>query len=114
MGECLFCRIVSGEVPSDRVYEDDEILAFKDINPQAPIHVLLIPKKHMPTVLDMGEEDMRLVGRLFKVAGDIAREMGIAESGFRLVVNCNRDAGQAVFHFHVHLLGGRGFSWPPG
>lgn len=113
-GDCLFCRMVSGEVEVDKVYEDDEILAFKDINPQAPIHVLIIPKRHIPSVLEVGEDAVGVMGHMIKVAGDIAKGMGIAEKGFRLVMNCNRDAGQAIFHIHLHLLGGRKLGWPPG
>ena len=102
------------EIKTNIVYEDDEILAFRDINPQAPTHILIIPRGHIPTVLDIKEKDVSLIGRLYMVAAELARKENIDQPGFRLVVNCNRDAGQAVFHLHLHLLGGRRFNWPPG
>jgi histidine triad (HIT) family protein len=111
--ECLFCRIVSGEIPSQQVYADDEVAAFEDIHPQAPVHLLIIPKTHIPTVADLTESQGALMGRLVQVANRLAKEKGLI-FGYRLVVNCQRDAGQDVFHLHVHLLGGRKFSWPPG
>ncbi len=107
MDDCIFCKIVSGSIPSRKAYEDDRVYAFWDINPKAPVHILIIPKKHMPTVLDAGEEDRDLLGHILMVAGDIAREQGIAESGFRIMINCNRDGGQVVYHLHYHLLGGK-------
>jgi len=112
--ECIFCRIVAGEIPSKKVYEDEHVVAFEDIRPQAPVHILVIPRRHIPTVNDLTDEDAQLVGRLVLVAKKIASERGVAESGYRLVLNCNRDSGQEVFHIHLHLLGGRKFSWPPG
>jgi len=112
--ECIFCRIVAGEIPAKKVYEDDEVVAFEDIRPQAPVHVLVIPRRHIPTVNALADDDASLVGRLVLVAKKIAAERGIAESGYRLVLNCNRDSGQEVFHIHLHLLGGRKFAWPPG
>lgn len=112
--DCLFCKIISKEIPAKIVYEDDTVLAFEDINPQAPFHVLVIPKKHIATSLDVKEEDHALIGRLLQTANSLARERGVAEKGFRTVLNCNRDAGQTVFHIHLHLLGGRPMSWPPG
>ncbi|MCX7908862.1 MAG: histidine triad nucleotide-binding protein [Ignavibacteria bacterium] len=114
MGDTVFSKIIRKEISAEIVYEDDEVLAFKDIAPQAPIHVLIIPKKEIPTVNDINEEDAPLIGKLFLVAKKLAKEFNIAESGYRLVMNCNKDAGQAVYHLHLHLLGGRKFSWPPG
>ncbi len=114
MGETIFSKIIKKEIPADIVYEDNEILAFKDIAPQAPVHILIIPKKEIPTANDIEEEDQSLVGKMFLVAKQLAKKFGIAESGYRLVINCNKDAGQAVFHLHLHLLGGRKFTWPPG
>ena len=114
MGETIFVKIIKKEVPAEIVYEDDEVLAFKDIAPQAPVHILIIPKKEIPTANDIIEEDAPLIGKLFVVAKKLARDFGIADSGYRLVINCNKDAGQAVYHLHLHLLGGRKFTWPPG
>ena len=114
MGECLFCKMVVGEIEPDIVYEDDDVLAFRDIQPQAPFHVLVIPRKHIPTINDIGEDDETLVGRLFGVAAKLASDAGIAESGFRTVMNCNGDALQTVFHIHLHVIGGRKLNWPPG
>ncbi|MCL2817730.1 MAG: histidine triad nucleotide-binding protein [Clostridiales bacterium] len=107
MENCVFCRIVRGEIPAAVVYEDEEILAFKDISPKAPVHILLIPKKHLSGLSAMEEEDAALFGRLNYLAAQIAKEQGIAESGYRLVTNCGRDSGQEVFHIHFHLIGGR-------
>ena len=112
--ECLFCKMVSGQIKPNTVYEDDDVLAFKDINPQAPVHVLVIPKKHTATLNDLKPGDAALVGKLLMTAARIARDSGIAESGYRAVLNCNADAGQSVFHVHLHLLGGRIMRWPPG
>lgn len=115
MGDCIFCKIIEKKIPSRVVYEDDLVFAFEDINPQAPVHTLVIPKKHIPTLLDMKEgEDDHLIGHLFKTANKIARDKGIAERGFRLVTNCNAESGQTVYHIHLHLLGGRPMHWPPG
>ena len=114
MSDCLFCKMVSGEIPPDTVYEDDDILAFNDINPQAPTHVLIIPKNHIATLNDAGTDDTRLMGKLSMVAAQLAREAGFAEDGYRVVMNCNSAGGQAVYHIHLHLLGGRSMSWPPG
>lgn len=112
--ECLFCKMVSGQIKPNTVYEDDDVLAFKDINPQAPVHVLVIPKKHTATLNDLKPADAALVGKLLLTAARIAKDSGIAESGYRAVMNCNADAGQSVFHVHLHLLGGRILRWPPG
>lgn len=111
---CLFCRIVAGEIPASKVYEDDDVLAFNDINPQAPLHVLLIPKRHVSTTNDLSAQDDGLVGMLVRRAAAIAREKGYADRGYRVVMNCNAEAGQTVFHIHLHLLAGRGLGWPPG
>jgi len=111
---CVFCDIVRKKRSAQILFEDNSVLAFEDINPQAPVHVLVIPKKHIPTSLDIKEEDFPLISYLIETAGRIAREKGIAERGFRLVMNCNREAGQTVFHLHLHVLGGRSMHWPPG
>ena len=111
---CLFCEIVAGRVPSRKAYEDDEVLAFHDINPQAPTHVLLIPKKHITSLAELAAEDDDLVGSLVRKARDLAGELGLAERGYRLVFNCGDEAGYSVYHVHLHLLGGRRLSWPPG
>ncbi len=112
--DCLFCKIVAGDIPADIVYESESALAFRDINPQAPTHVLVIPRKHISTINDIDEGDRELVGDLYMAAKAIAVDEGIAESGYRAVMNCNEGAGQSVFHIHLHVLGGRGLSWPPG
>lgn len=114
MSEDLFLKIIDREIPADIVYEDDEVLAFNDINPQAPVHVLIIPKKHIRTLNDVQESDERILGKLMNVASKLAAERGVADDGYRVVMNCNRGAGQSVFHIHLHLLGGRSFGWPPG
>ena len=112
--DCIFCRIADKTIPSDIVYEDDEILAFKDVNPQSPLHLLFIPKKHISSVNEVSSEDAEVIGRIILKIRDMAKEAGVSESGYRIVMNCNEDAGQEVFHLHVHLLGGRKFTWPPG
>lgn len=112
--DCLFCKILAGEIPADIVYESDTAIAFRDINPQAPTHVLVIPRRHIATINDLGEEDQALVGSLYTAAKMIAAGAGIDESGYRVVMNCNEGAGQSVFHIHLHLLGGRPLGWPPG
>lgn len=114
MSDCIFCRIAEKKIPSKIVYEDASILAFEDINPQAPAHVLVIPRKHIPTILDIKEEDYVIIGQLCRVANKIAEERGVAKRGFRLVMNTNPEAGQSVYHIHLHLLGGRPMHWPPG
>lgn len=111
---CLFCRIVSGEIPATRVYEDDALVAFEDISPQAPMHVLVVPKTHVATLNDLGPEHDDLVGRMVRRAAAIAHDRGYAAPGFRTVFNCNAAAGQTVFHLHLHVLGGRALAWPPG
>jgi histidine triad (HIT) family protein len=112
--ECIFCKIAEKQIPSDIVHEDEQVVAFNDIGPQAPVHVLVIPRKHISTALDLAPGDNALVGHMYQVANKIARERGVAERGFRLVMNCNAEAGQAVFHIHLHVLGGRKMAWPPG
>ncbi len=114
MPDCLFCKIAHHKIPSQIVFEADEILAFEDITPQAPVHILLIPKKHFETVLDLKAEDSQLIGQLQLVAIKLAKEKGLSEKGFRLVYNCKQDGGQSVQHVHLHLLGGRKMTWPPG
>ncbi|MFC7748604.1 histidine triad nucleotide-binding protein [Paenibacillus thermoaerophilus] len=104
--DCIFCKIVSGDIPSTKVYENDDVLAFRDIQPQAPVHILIIPKKHIPTWNDLTPEDGRIVAEIAKAAQIVAREQNVADSGYRLVNNCNKDGGQVVYHLHVHLLGG--------
>jgi histidine triad (HIT) family protein len=114
MPECLFCRIINREIPGAIVYEDERVLAFSDINPLAPTHVLIVPKRHITSLNDLSVEDDQLVGELVRRAAAIAKERGIAAGGFRTVFNTNPDAGQTVFHIHLHLLGGRTMGWPPG
>ena len=114
MSTCLFCRIVRKEIPSSLIYEDDELMVFNDINPQAPLHALVIPKRHIATLNDLGGGDDGLVGSMVRRAAAIAREKGYADGGYRTVFNTNAQAGQTVFHIHLHLLAGRGLSWPPG
>ena len=112
--DCLFCKIVAGEIPADIVHETDDTLAFRDINPQAPVHILIIPRKHIATINDLDDADKAIVGSLFTAARDIAAAEGLADDGYRVVMNCNEAAGQTVFHIHLHLLGGRRLGWPPG
>jgi len=114
MTECVFCNIINGTLKGEFVYNSDEIVAFKDINPQAPVHILIVPRKHIATMNDLTEADRALVGNMFIVANRLAKELGIADHGYRVVVNCNRNAGQAIYHLHLHLLGGRRLGWPPG
>ena len=114
MDDCLFCGIVDGKVNASFVYRDNDVIAFKDIKPRAPVHVLIIPRKHIPGVLDIEPSDEPLIGKIFEVTAKLARDLGIAESGFRVVVNSGADSGQSVFHIHYHLLGGRRMGWPPG
>jgi histidine triad (HIT) family protein len=114
MASCIFCRIASGEIASDIVYKDDEVVAFRDLNPQAPSHVLLIPRKHMPSLGELSADDDAIIGRLVRIVSQLAETEGIAADGYRLVANCGANAGQSVDHVHFHLLGGRRFAWPPG
>ena len=114
MANCLFCKIASGEIPSKPVHSDERFYAFEDINPQAPTHFLLVPRKHIPTLDDLSAEDAALMGDLVLLASKLAREKGLGEQGYRLNINCRESAGQSVFHIHAHVLGGRPFGWPPG
>ncbi len=114
MTDCFFCKFASGEIKPDTVYETDDVLAFNDINPQAPTHILIIPKKHIATTNDIESVDEVLIGKLYSAAKQIAGDKGFSENGYRAVMNCNADAGQTVFHIHLHLLAGRKFTWPPG
>ena len=114
MSDCLFCKIINREIPADIIYEDDLVLAFSDINPQAPNHILIIPKKHIAKVSDLKEEEAHLIAQMVMAANKIAEEKGLTDKGFRIVLNCGKDAGQEVFHIHMHLLSGRKFTWPPG
>jgi histidine triad (HIT) family protein len=112
--DCLFCRIAAGSIPTDRLHEDDLVVAFRDIAPRAPTHILLIPRRHIASAAELTEADAPLLGRLFGVAADLARSEGIADGGYRLVSNVGRWGGQTVDHLHIHLMGGRAFDWPPG
>ncbi|MFG6138663.1 MULTISPECIES: histidine triad nucleotide-binding protein [Halomonas] len=112
--DCLFCKIINREIPADIVYEDDEVLAFNDIDPKAPTHQLIVPKRHIATLNDIEEDDLALVGRLQFTAAKLARQAGFDEDGYRVVMNCNEQGGQTVYHIHMHLMGGRRFTWPAG
>jgi histidine triad (HIT) family protein len=114
MTDCLFCKLIAGQIPASIVYQDERVVAFKDTNPQAPTHILVIPRRHIATLNDLGPEDDALVGELMRRAAAISREQGHADRGYRVVFNCNADAGQTVFHIHLHLVGGRKLGWPPG
>ena len=114
MDTCLFCRLIAREIPSSIVYEDNRLLAFHDITPEAPTHILVVPKRHIATLNDLEPGDDQLVGEMTRRAAEIAKDLGLAAAGFRTVFNTNRDAGQTVFHIHLHLLGGRRLAWPPG
>ncbi len=114
MSDCLFCKIASGQIPAKIVHQDDDTVAFVDINPQAPTHLLVIPRQHVATLNDLTPAHDALMGKLYRTAAKLAKEHGIAESGWRAVMNANRDAGQSVFHIHLHVLGGRHLRWPPG
>jgi histidine triad (HIT) family protein len=114
MVDCLFCKMVAGEIQPDVVFENDEVLAFRDLNPQAPLHVLVIPKAHIATTNDLTVETAGVVAQMYLAAKQIAADEGVAEAGYRMVMNCNAGAGQSVYHIHLHLLGGRAFGWPPG
>lgn len=112
--DCLFCKIVNKEIPATIAYSDDKVIAFDDLHPRAPTHKLIIPRKHIATLNDLTTEDAPLIGHLLYTAQTLAKQYGIAEAGYRVVMNCNADAGQAVFHIHLHLIGGRHLTWPPG
>lgn len=112
--DCLFCKIIKGEIPSAKVYEDDKVYAFRDIEPQAPVHILIIPKAHIASANELTEENASVVGHIYAVAAKIAKDEGIADGGYRIVNNCGQDGGQTVGHLHFHMLGGRSLQWPPG
>jgi histidine triad (HIT) family protein len=112
--DCLFCKIVAGEIPANVIYQDDHVLAFEDINPQAPTHTLVIPREHIATLDELDEDKEAIAGKILVAARNIAREKGLDDRGYRLVANCLESAGQTVFHIHFHLLGGRSLGWPPG
>jgi len=112
--DCLFCKINKGEIPAEKVYEDDQVFAIEDIHPQAPTHLLIMPKKHFSTIMDIEEQDAGLVGSIYLAANKLAEQMNLESSGFRVVLNCGSGAGQSVFHIHFHLLSGRPLNWPPG
>jgi histidine triad (HIT) family protein len=114
MDNCIFCSIIEGKIPSQKVYEDEHVFAFKDINPEAPVHVLIIPKMHIGSINELEDENLFVIGHIYGAAKRIAKELGVAETGYRVVANCGKDAGQTVFHIHFHLLGGRSLNWPPG
>lgn len=111
--DCLFCKILEGEVPAERVYEDDQVIAFRDINPQAPFHCLIIPRKHIATLNDIADDDREVVGHMIQAASKIAQQQGFDQDGYRTVFNCNTHGGQTVYHIHLHLLGGKPMGWPP-
>lgn len=114
MTDCIFCKIAQGEIPADKVYEDEQVIAFPDINPQSPVHILVIPRRHIPGILEVKDQDRDLLAHLHKVANQVAVEKRLSERGFRVVINCKADGGQEVYHLHFHLLGGRKMNWPPG
>ena len=114
MENCLFCGIIRGKVKGAIVHQDETVVAFKDVNPKAPVHILIVPRKHIGTLLDLEPGEEGVIGHVFRAAADVAEQLGVAKSGFRVVVNCGTDAGQTVFHLHYHLLGGRRLGWPPG
>lgn len=114
MKDCLFCRIIAGEIPSKKVYEDDLVYGFEDLNPQAPHHILFVPKIHIATMNDVTPENAKYLGALFVAVKEYAKQVGVAEPGYRVVMNCNEAAGQTVFHVHLHFLAGRSLAWPPG
>lgn len=114
MTDCIFCKIVAGQIPAKIIYEDSAVLAFHDLQPQAPVHLLIVPKQHLDRISDLDEKTALLAGQLVAASNRLALELGIAQKGYRLVINCNSDGGQSVYHLHLHLLGGRSMAWPPG
>lgn len=114
MGDCIFCKIIAGEIPGKKIYEDDEMLAFHDVSPQAPVHFLLVPKRHIRNIMELESQDISLAGRLLYRAQALAADLGCAGKGARFVINCKSDGGQTVDHLHIHVLGGRPLDWPPG
>ena len=114
MPDCIFCKIIAGEVPAEFLYKDDNVVVFKDINPQGPVHVLIVPTKHIESILDLTPEDNKIVGEMMLQSKAVAEKLRVAEKGFRLVINTGRDARQAIYHIHAHMIGGRKMTWPPG
>lgn len=114
MSDCLFCKINNGDISADILYQDEDVTVFKDVSPQAPVHFLVIPKKHITTLNDLQSDDEALIGKMMLAAKNVAADLGVAESGFRTTMNCNPDGGQSVYHIHMHVLGGRQMNWPPG
>ncbi len=114
MTDCLFCKIAAGDIPSTKVYEDDEVLAFRDIEPQAPQHIIIIPKAHIASANELCDENCKIVGKIFAIAAKLAKDLGFSDAGYRIVNNCGKDGGQTVGHIHFHLLAGRNLQWPPG
>lgn len=114
MTDCIFCKIVAGDIPAEKVFENDHVVGFRDLNPQAPTHVLVIPKRHIATINDLQDGDQALLGEMYLAAKQIAADEGLSERGYRTVMNCNEEAGQTVFHIHLHVIGGRAMTWPPG
>lgn len=114
MSECIFCKITKNEIPSEKIFEDDKVIAFKDISPCAPVHILIIPKEHIDSVNELNDDNKNVIGHIFMVAKNIANNLGISENGYRIVNNCGKDGGQTVNHLHFHLVGGRNLNWPPG
>ena len=114
MADCIFCKIISGEIPSSKVYDDETVMAFNDVSPEAPVHVLIVPKAHISSANDITEENAQVVSKIFLAAKKIAEDMNIAEDGYRIVNNCGENGGQSVKHLHFHLIGGRSLNWPPG
>ncbi len=114
MSDCIFCKIANGEIPSDIIYEDDEVIAFNDVNPQSPVHFLVIPKKHIPSANDLNKGNVSIVSHIFLVINKLVKEKGLGEKGYRIINNCGEYGGQTVNHIHFHVLGGRQFQWPPG
>ena len=114
MADCLFCKVIAGQIPASIVFQNDHVVAFKDITPRAPTHMLVVPRRHIATLNDLAPDDDALVGEMIRAAASLAKEQGLQERGYRTVFNCNADAGQTVFHIHLHLLGGRPMTWPPG
>jgi len=114
MTECIFCKIINGEIPAKIIHQDEKVIAFDDLNPQAPIHKLIVPRQHIATLNDVNPKDKEIMGHMLYIAKQLADELNIAEQGYRTLINCNADGGQVVFHIHLHLLGGRPMHWPPG
>ena len=114
MADCVFCKIAAGEMDTELLYEDEDIVAFEDINPRAPTHLLIIPRKHIATLDELQGEDYHLVGDIYRVANQLAEEAGISDNGYQIMANCKEDGGQVIYHIHFHLLGGRKLNWPPG